>query len=140
MATPPSAKVHEFDVAVGRDGSSSSGLGGVAVPASKEWWAEHLVLAGLVRCTLTSLRYHARHAGLHVEASGRAHGTVTRRKDDGLYGFVDIESELEVELDPAPGPEAVEELVAKAERGCFVGNSLVPKPRYRWTVNGEAIE
>jgi organic hydroperoxide reductase OsmC/OhrA len=139
MATPPSPKVHEFDVTVGRDGSSSSGLGGDPIPASEEWWAEHLVLAGLVRCTLTSLRYHARQAGLQVEASGGAHGTVTRREDDGSYGFVDIESELEVDLDPAPDREAAEELVARAERGCFVGNSLVPKPRYRWTVNGEAL-
>lgn len=136
---PPRPKVHEFDVAVGRDGEASSGLGGVPIRASDEWWAEHLVLAGLVQCTLTSLRHHARNAGLHVEASGAAHGTVTRREDDGLYGFVDIESELHVELAPQPDREVVAELVAKAERGCFVGNSLVPKPHYRWTVNGEAL-
>ena len=64
--------------------------------------AEHLVLAALVRCTLASMDYSARNAGLDVVGSGRAHGTVTKRAADGLYAFVDIQSELEIELDPAP--------------------------------------
>ena len=68
-----------------------------------------------------------------------AHGTVTKRERDGLYAFVDVESRLEIELKPPPGRDAVTELIAKAERGCFVSNSLATRPRHTWTVNGEEI-
>jgi hypothetical protein len=33
----------------------------------------------------------------------------------------------------------VRELLARAERDCFVGASLTVKPRYSWTVNGEEL-
>ena len=35
--------------------------------------------------------------------------------------------------------DALAELLAKAERDCFVGASLTAKPSYRWTVNGAAL-
>ena len=40
---------------------------------------------------------------------------------------------IEAELDPAP--ESLDELLAKAERDCFVGASLTVKPRYEWVVD-----
>ncbi len=83
--------------------------------------------------------YSARRASLDVAGWGRAHGTVTKRETDGLYAFVDIESRLEIELDPPPERDAVRELIAKAERGCFVSNSLETRPHHRWNVNGEEI-
>jgi uncharacterized OsmC-like protein len=138
MATRP--RVLEFDVSVDREGTARSGLGGSTIPGDEMWWAEHLVLAGLVRCTLTSLAYAARKANLEVAAEGRAHGTVTKRETDGLYAFVEIDSSYVVELSPAPDRESVAEVIALAERGCFVGNSLVARPQYRWTVNGDEIE
>ena len=55
MAT--SARVHEFEVTVDRDGTARSALGGPTIPRDDAWWAEHLVLAGLVRCTIASLGY-----------------------------------------------------------------------------------
>jgi len=132
-------RVLEFDVSVDDDRSSSSALGGTAIAREDAWWPEHLVLAALVRCTLASMDYSARKAGLDVVGSGRAHGTVTKRAADGLYAFVDIRSELEIELDPMPVREIVAELVEKAERGCFVSNSLTTAPRHHWTVNGEEV-
>ena len=138
MAVKP--RVLEFEVSVDRDRTSRSGLGGTALEREDEWWPEHLVLVALVRCTLASMDYSARRAGLDVVGQGRAHGTVTKREGDGLYAFVDIESRLEIELDPPPERDAVRELIAKAERGCFVSNSLEAKPRRHWTVNGEEIE
>jgi uncharacterized OsmC-like protein len=136
---PTRPKVHEFDVAVDRDGTASSGLGGTQISRDDAWWAEHLVLAGLVRCTLTSLAHAARRAELDVTAEGRAHGTVTKRRADGLYGFVEIESSFDVDVSPAPERAALVELLERTERGCFVANSLTTRPSYRWTVNGEAI-
>ena len=132
-------RVLEFKVSVDRERTARSGLGGSALGHEDEWWPEHLVLAALVRCTLASMDYSARRAGLDVAGQGRAHGTVTKRERDGLYAFVNIESRLEVELDPSPERDAVRELIAKAERGCFVSNSLETQPRHHWTINGEEI-
>jgi organic hydroperoxide reductase OsmC/OhrA len=128
--------VLEFDVTVDRAGDARSGLGGSPLPREVEWWAEHLVLAGLVRCTLASLDYSARRAGLNSKGVGRAHGVVTKRARDGLYAFVAIETTLEVELAPVPDDSTLRELLVNAERGCFVSNSLTAEPQHRWIVNG----
>jgi organic hydroperoxide reductase OsmC/OhrA len=133
------ARVLEFDVAVDRDRTSSSGLGGSTIRREDEWWAEHLLLAALVRCTLASMDHAAHRAGFEVVGEGSAHGVVTRREEDGRYAFVEIDSRLEVELDPQPEPSVLRDLVARAERGCFVGNSLTAEPRYHWRVNGRDV-
>jgi organic hydroperoxide reductase OsmC/OhrA len=83
--------------------------------------------------------YAARRAGANCVGSGAAHGVVTRREEDGRYAFVEIEASFDVQLAPAPPREELPALVEKAEIGCFVGNSLTAKPRYRWTINGEEI-
>jgi uncharacterized OsmC-like protein len=102
-----------------------------------EWKPEHLVLAGLVRCTLESLRFHASRVGVDFVASASASATVTRRDADERYAFAEISVEFELELDPQP--DDVAELLAKAERDCFVGASLTAKPTYRWRVNGAPV-
>jgi len=132
-------RVLEFEVGVDRGRTAWSAPGGSAVAREDEWWPEHLVLAALVRCTLASMDSSARRAGVDAVGAGRAHGTVTKREADGLYAFVDIESQLEVELEPPPERDVVRELIAEAERGCFVSNSLESHPRHQWTVNGEEI-
>jgi uncharacterized OsmC-like protein len=137
MATK--SRKYEFDVAVDRDASATSGRGGSTIPREEAWWAEHLVLAGLVRCTLASLAHAAQRAGVEVVAEGRARGTVTKRDADGLYAFVEIDSSYDIELSPEPELKLVTEILDRAERGCFVGNSLTTRPRYRWTVNGEVV-
>ncbi len=133
------AKVLQFDVTVDRAGDARSALGGTPLPREAEWWAEHLVLAGLVRCTLASLDYAARRAGVNVVSSGSAHGVVTRREEDDLYALVDIETSLDVQIAPPLEPDGLHGLLAKAEHGCFVSNSLTAKPRHRWIVNGEEV-
>jgi organic hydroperoxide reductase OsmC/OhrA len=134
---PQQARRLEFEVAVAADRSAASGAGGTPIPAADEWQAEHLVLAGLVRCTLASLDYHVRKRDLRAAASGSAHGIVTKRENDGLYAFVEIDVELLVDFEPPIGDDLARELIASAERGCFVGNSLTARPRYSWVVNGE---
>jgi uncharacterized OsmC-like protein len=137
MAVRP--RVHEFDVTVDRDRIARSSLGGSPLPREAEWWAEHYVLAGLVRCTLASMDYSARRAGSNCTGSGSAHGLVTKREEDSRYAFVEIEASFEVQLAPAPDPAALAEVVSRAEAGCFVGNSLSVRPRYRWIVNGAEV-
>lgn len=136
---PSRARILRFEVTVDRAGDAHSALGGDPLPRRVEWWAEHLVLAGLVRCTLASLDYSARRAGLNSKGIGTANGTVTKRESDGLYAFVDIETRLEVDLAPVPDDATLQRLVTDAERGCFVSNSLTAKPRHRWIVNGREI-
>jgi organic hydroperoxide reductase OsmC/OhrA len=110
---------------------------GAALTVSPEWTPEHLLLAALIRCSLASFRHHAERAGLTVaRTSGSTRALVTRRESDGRYAVVESDVELAVELEPEPGGDEVAELLAKAERDCFVGASLTEKPRYRWTVNG----
>lgn len=136
---PTQPRVLQFDITVDRSGEAHSALGGSPLPRETEWWPEHLVLAGLVRCTLASLDYSARRAGVDVVSSGSAHGVVTKRADDGLHALVEIETTLDVEVTPALDDDGLRGLLARAEHGCFVSNSLTARPRHRWIVNGEEI-
>jgi len=134
------ARIFSYDVSLDRDWAAQSALGGTTIPNEEEpWTPEHLVLAGLCRCILTSFRYHARRAGHEPVASAAAHGVVTRREDDGRFAFVEIRVDLDVILDGEPTPASVGDLVMKGERDCFVGASLRVKPDYHWTVNGEEL-
>jgi uncharacterized OsmC-like protein len=133
------AKVFTYAVEIDRAGRLS-----VAADAPIElragWSADHLLLAALARCTIESLRHHAGRAGLDVVAGAEARGLVTRRDEDGRYAFVEVECALDVDIDHGPSETERRELLARAERGCFVGNSLTVKPTYRWRVNGEDVD
>jgi uncharacterized OsmC-like protein len=113
---------------------------GVALDAPAEWSPEHLLLAALVRCSLKSLHYHAELRGVDVRStSGSSRTLVTKRETDERYALVETDVELVVELAPEPEPDALAELLALAERDCFVGSSLTAKPSYRWVVNGRTV-
>jgi uncharacterized OsmC-like protein len=131
------AKTFSYAIELDADGTATSDEGGSPLPYEHAWSPEHLVLAGLARCTLKSLDYHARRTEVTSGGRASASGEVTQRDTDGRYAFVRVKVELDVTLDPAP--QNVRELLAKAERDCFVGASLTVKPRYRWTVNGEEV-
>jgi len=132
-----STRARSFDYAVELDDTweARSERGGTTVPADEEHWApEHLVLAGLARCSLTSLRYHCRQAGVELSSRALARGTVTRRADDGRFAFVEIAVKADVAFEPKPDEATVAELLEKGERDCFVGASLTARPRYEWRV------
>jgi organic hydroperoxide reductase OsmC/OhrA len=127
------ARTFEFEAGIDRAGNATRetvaplGLG-------PDWKPEHLVLAALVRCSITSLRYHALRAGITVHASGSARGVITKRESDGRYAFVEIECAIEIALDPALAGPDLDALLEKAERDCFVGASLTVRPSYDWQV------
>ncbi len=110
-----------------------------ALAVDDEWTPEHLVLAALGRCTLKSLEFHAGRASISATGTAAAAAVVTKREDDGRYALVEVECGLDVELEPPPQAEQLAELLALAERDCFVGASLTAKPRYEWRVNGELV-
>jgi hypothetical protein len=64
-----------------------------------------------------------------------AHGTVARREEDGRFAFVLVTVECDVTLEPRPDETAIAELLAKAERDCFIGASLTVAPAYTWRVS-----
>jgi organic hydroperoxide reductase OsmC/OhrA len=127
-----SAKTLEYAVEVDHGGRMTVPGGGQFVPP-EGWSADHLLLAALVRCSLDSFAYHARRAGHEVVSSGSAQGTITKQGDDGRYRFVEIAVSIDAQL--TPRTNEVDDLVAKAERDCFVGASLVVKPEYTWRVS-----
>jgi uncharacterized OsmC-like protein len=129
------ARAKEFRYAVDLlEGGAVRTEDGVPLGEGPEWTPEHLVLAGLIRCSLESLRFHARRGGIEVAgATGSARAMVTKRESDERYAMVEAEVALDVRLRPSPGEDELAELLAKAERDCFVGASLTVKPTYRWT-------
>ncbi|TMJ95593.1 MAG: hypothetical protein E6G67_06625 [Actinobacteria bacterium] len=132
------AKRFEHSVTLDRDGRMLADGSG-ALTTAESWTAEHLVLAGLLRCTLASLEFFAESQGVQARGGGAADGVVTRREDDGRFAFVEIECGLDVELEPRPEDQRLEKLLDSAEWGCFIAASLTVKPRYEWRVNGEVV-
>ena len=133
------ARVFDYRVSADADWTLHSDRGGSAIGREEAWSPEHLVLAGLVRCTLTSLEYHAKRAGVAVTARADAHGSVTRREEDDRFAFVAIDVAFDVSVEPQLAPDDLRELVTQAERDCFVGASLTASPRYVWRVDGEEL-
>jgi organic hydroperoxide reductase OsmC/OhrA len=126
------SKTLEYAVEVDGGGRMTIPGGGQLVPP-EGWSADHLLLAGLVRCSIDSLAYHARRAGHEVTASGSAHGVVRRSGDDNRYRFVEIGVRIDAQLEPRTNE--ADDLIVKAERDCFVGASLTVKPEYEWHVS-----
>lgn len=133
---PAEPRRFEYAGAVDRAGRISS-EGGSPVALPDGWSPEALVLAGLARCVLKSLTYHARREGRDVSASAAASGVVTKRESDGRYAFVEVRCEIEAEIDPAPPGEELTALIAKGERDCFISASLTVETDFRWRVNHE---
>jgi organic hydroperoxide reductase OsmC/OhrA len=126
------AKILQYAVEVDSGGRMTIPGGGQFLPP-EGWSADHLLLAALVRCSIDSLAYHARRAGHEVAASGEAQGTITKSGADGRYRFVEIDVKIDAQL--TPRTNEADDLVAKAERDCFIGASLTLKPEYAWHVS-----
>ena len=108
---------------------------GTAIGDNVSWTPEHLLLAALIRCTLTSLDHHARRAGNAVASQhGSARALFSKRESDGRYAVAEVEVALEVRLRDQMGDDELRDLVAKAERDCFIGASLTEKPHYVWSI------
>jgi organic hydroperoxide reductase OsmC/OhrA len=130
----------DFHYAIALDRSGRVTADGQApLELEPAWKPEHLLLAGLARCTLQSLRFHADRMDADFIGTASASGRVTKRDKDGRYAFVEIDVELDLEVEPAPPGDELAALIASAERDCFVGASLDPPPRYRWRVNGTDV-
>ena len=126
-----------YAVTLERDGSIAA-EGNEPIRFEEEWTPEHLLLAALARCCVGAFRIHANRHSLELVGSVHASGTIGRR-DDGSWGFLELECRAEIQLLPQPDEEVLHEVIEKAERGCFIGGSLRPEPVYAWTVNGREV-
>jgi organic hydroperoxide reductase OsmC/OhrA len=131
-------RAKHFDYWISLDEGQLSAEGHPAALDS-ELSSEHLLLAALARCSISSLEHFARQKNLEVHASAYAAGTVTRRAEEDRYGFVSLECKLDVSIDPEPAEAELRSLLDSAEWGCFIGASLQPAPSYSWRVNGRDL-
>jgi organic hydroperoxide reductase OsmC/OhrA len=134
-----SVRAKHFDYWISLDEVGALSADGNPVEIEGEVGAEHLLLAALARCSISSLEHFARQKDIEVQASAYASGTVTRREEDDRYGFVNIECKLDVRLEPEPAEDELRPLLESAEWGCFIGASLKPPPLYSWRVNGRDL-
>jgi organic hydroperoxide reductase OsmC/OhrA len=134
---PIRVKPKEYEVALDRAGRMTAD-GEELLQTGPGWTPEHLVLAAVAHCGINSLTWFAGKDGIAVAAEAKATGVIARR-EDARNAFVDIECHLEVELTPPPDETKLPGLLLRAERGCYVGNSLDPHPQYSWVVNGREI-
>lgn len=132
-------RAKHFDYWISLDEGGALSADGDPVTIEGEVGAEHLLLAALARCSISSLEHFARQKDLQVRASAYASGTVTRREENDRYGFVNIECKLDVQLDGELADDQLRTLLESAEWGCFIGASLTPAPRYSWRVNGRNL-
>ena len=130
------AKRFEFRASLAEDGTIR-GEGEQALAPDAGWSPEALLLAGLVRCVLASLRFYAKDA--QVRGAASAWCLVTLR-EDGRFAIVETTAELQIAIDPEPPSDRLPTLLARAEAGCFIGNSLTAKPTYSWIVNGHPLQ
>ena len=133
------ARVFEYRVTTDADWNAYSERGGAAIGRDEAWSPEHLLLAALVRCTLTSLEYHAKRSDVTFTATADAHCAVTRREEDGRFAIVSIDVAVTVAFTPALDRASARDLLERAEHDCFVGASLTVTPAYVWTVDGEEL-
>ena len=127
-------KRFDFSASIDREGALCAEERASLDPG-EGWTPEHLVLAALCRCTLSSLRHHAERVGVAASGTATADGVVTKRDSDDRYAFTELLCGLEVTLEPEP--DDVPGLLALAERDCFISASLTAKTQYEWRVNGE---
>jgi organic hydroperoxide reductase OsmC/OhrA len=132
-------RAKHFDYWITLDEGGKLSAEGQPTDLGEEVGAEHLLLAALARCSLSSLAYFARQKGVEARGSAYASGTVTLRDEDDRYGFTEIECRIEVDLDGELADADLKQLLESAEWGCFVGASLNPAPRYKWRVNGRDL-
>jgi organic hydroperoxide reductase OsmC/OhrA len=132
-------RAKHFDYWITLDEGGKLSAEGQPTDLGEEVGAEHLLLAALARCSVSSLAYFARQKGVEARGSAYASGTVTLRDEDDRYGFTEIECRIEVDLDGELADADLKQLLESAEWGCFVGASLNPAPRYKWRVNGRDL-
>src|SRR3954463_6617226 len=79
------------------------------------WSPEHLFLASLSSCTLLAFLAHAANGEIDVDSyTADVSGTITRRKSDGRYAFVQVVLSPRVVVGPGQA-DAAREVTPKAE-------------------------
>jgi len=91
------------------------------------WSPEHLFVASVATCLMTTFRSIAEHSGLDVvEYRGNAIGHL-RRSEDGLYEIAEVTLRPEVTVSSDRLVARAQRLLEKAERACLISRSIKAK-------------
>jgi organic hydroperoxide reductase OsmC/OhrA len=143
----PASRTFSYDVALTWDGGrASTATAGdrppirVAPPEdfpfgdATSWSPEHLFLASLSSCTMLAFLAHAANGEIDVDSyTAEVSGTITRRKSDGRYAFVQVVLEPRVVVGPGQA-DAARALTSKAERDCFISAGTTAEIDVRWEI------
>jgi len=88
------------------------------------WSPEHLFVAAVASCLMTTFRSIADHSGVEVlgysdQSTGRL-----QRGEDGLYSIDRITLRPTVVISEGSAPERTRRLLEKAEKVCLIGRSV----------------
>ena len=100
---------------------------------------EHLLLVALARCSHRRAPLPRDRQSLDLDGTAHASGAVGQARATAPGASSRSRAGPTSSSLPEPDEEALQELLEKAERGCFIGGSLRPKPVYAWTVNGREV-
>jgi organic hydroperoxide reductase OsmC/OhrA len=145
--TMPASRTFTYDVALAWDGGRASTVTAGERPAihvappedfpygdAAAWSPEHLFLGSLSSCTLLAFLAHAANGEIDVESyTAEVSGTITRRKSDGRYAFVEVVLSPRVVVG-AGQAEAARELTSKAERDSYISAGTTADIDVRWEI------
>ena len=143
----PASRTFTYDVALTWDGGRASTATAGDRPAvhvappedfpygdAASWSPEHLFLASLSSCTLLAFLAHAANGEIEVVSyTADVAGTITRRRLDGRYAFVEVVLEPRVVVG-AGQAEAARALTSKAERDCFISAGTTADIDVQWDI------
>ncbi len=144
----PASRTFTYDVALTWDGGRASTAKAGERPSIRvappedfpfgdaaSWSPEHLFLASLSSCTLLAFLAHAANGEIDVDSyTADVSGTITRRKSDGRYAFVQVVLVPRVVVGPGQA-EAAQALTPKAERDCFISAGTTAEVDVRWDIS-----
>lgn len=88
-----------------------------------DWWSpEHLLLASVSLCLMTTFRAFARRASLELKGyEGRARGVVEKTKEGPVFTRIQLALKIRV---PVGAADQARETLASAKRWCLISNSV----------------
>lgn len=89
------------------------------------WSPEHLFVASVAACLMTTFRSIAANSGVEVLEYGDDSIGHLRRGDDGLYSMARVTLRPTVVISADSNPERARRLLEKAEKVCLIGRSIV---------------
>lgn len=93
-----------------------------------EWSPEALLMASLASCLVLTFRSMAKASGLNWKSIQCQSEGVLAKSDQGIR-FTEVTTKAQLVINNREDIEAATALLHKAEKGCFISNSLICDPQ-----------